>query len=141
MTFSYVQEAGIIPTIKSISYGDISIEYDYDRLLIQKSFMNGYYLLDKYLLRHIRIVTKGTTLKQYDLQVMITILKRKNIFERYYVGWVGYYKLNSTRLNGEQTTKQLIPVQLYFRIHQVTGHQESNRNFTSSDIDGTVFQS
>jgi len=142
MTFSYVEDAGIIPTIKSINYGDLSIEFDYDqKAIIAKSFINGYYLLDKYLLRHIRIISKGTktvktTLKQYDLNYDYDSKKGKYFLKDVALVGLDNVKINSTKIEWGNdystinTNTTLIPNTSNY------WSEESNKNFTSCDIDG-----
>ena len=140
MTFSYIQEMGIIPAIKSISYGDVSVEYDYDqKQVIPKAFMNGYYLQDKYLLRHIRIVVKGTIIKQYDLTYNYNSQKEKYFLKDVTLVGLDNVKLNSTKIEwGADYTTVNTSTTLFPNTSNSTT-VESNRIFTSSDIDGDGF--
>lgn len=137
MTFSYLPESGIVPTIKSIKYSDISIEYDYDiKQKIQKAFINGYSISDKYLLRHIRVVSGGATIKQYDLNYNYDSQKGKYFLMSVTLTGQDNIKLNPTTI--EWGANNTITSVNSASIPNPSNYysEESKRTFAANDIDG-----
>ena len=131
--FNYKEETGIIPTIQSITYSDLSVEFSYDeKLSISKVFIDQHYLQDKYLLRIIEIKSHGTTIRKYDLTYNYDTQKEKYFLKEITLTGIDNVKLNSTKINWG--SDELIGPVYQTNVPFTTN--SANQNYVATDING-----
>ena len=101
INFTYKSSAGqtVIQKIEYTGNGSTlpfySLVFNYDtKTVAKRTYYGNIYNEDKYLLKSIQILSKGTTLKQYDLSYAIR--KEKNYLENITLTGLNSQKLNST---------------------------------------------
>lgn len=143
MTFTYQSQGGQT-VIKQIDYTGngnklpfVSVVFNYtNKTAINKSYISGYSMEDRFLLNNIHVKSNGTLLKQYDLEYDYKTDKEKYFLKS--VGLVGQNneKLNNTVVEWGSDNTAIATLKVDCEKVYPSLIEDSNHNYTSCDFDG-----